>query len=114
MEAQVKFNYNLDEYESDITFDREDLWNIDLVLASVIAPALEKYKDTAGTYVPVDENDAPQDATDRERWEWALGEMIFAFRQIEAAEGQGLNDLTEERVQRGLNLFGKYYQGLWT
>jgi hypothetical protein len=62
------------------------------------------------------------------RWEWALGEMIWAFEQIvdEDHESQFFDHSVKpyghdreghvkhsERIQRGTILFGKYYQGLW-
>lgn len=74
-----------------------------------------------------------------ERWEWVMNEMIWAFEQLsdpehdtkffdhsEVDRNDDLGDQIEkvkfdkegynahqERIQRGLTLFGKYYRCLW-
>jgi len=56
------------------------------------------------------------------RWTWVLGEMIWSLEQIlDNREEEALtdrNDYTalkeyEARLQRGLTLFGKYFNHLW-
>lgn len=70
------------------------------------------------------------------RWEWVLGEMIFAFESkltnwedqfwntppaatdddinpILGCDAAGIKAYTD-RMENGFRLFGKYYSGLWT
>ena len=51
------------------------------------------------------------------KWHWVMGEMIFAFEAIATGLDQDFAnpdiDAIGKRVENGLRLFGKYYQGLW-
>lgn len=58
-----------------------------------------------------------------DRWNWVLDEMIWAFEQIttdwepqfyteHSADYEG-RYYHQKRIDNGLRLFGKYYQGLW-
>jgi hypothetical protein len=50
------------------------------------------------------------------RWDYVLNEMIWAHEQIVADIDWELemNHDWSQRLKNGLNLFGKYYQSLWT
>lgn len=80
-----------------------------------------------------------QDFMIHERWDWVMNEMIWAFEQLNDPEhdtkffdhskvdrSESISDQInktkfdkegynahQERIQRGLTLFGKYYRGLW-
>ena len=60
------------------------------------------------------------------RWDYVIGEMIFAFEccadctysdkffdEKFKADMAGLKQ-TDERIANGLRLFGKYFRSLWT
>lgn len=92
------------------------------------------------TSAPPKENEWDTDANIHKRWDWVLDEMIWTME--DHAEGTGDNkfydhsevneeaDINEQvaqikcdregldaynkRKQRGFELFGKYFQGLWS
>ena len=129
--------------------DPWDTWNADRTLALVILPVLEQLRDTAYGYPLVDPADVPThlkpskeeldhfhqtmetDGKAQDRWEWVLGEMIFAFEKViddswelefyhfgenmmdvQCIDREGLEQMSN-RIDNGLALFGKYYMSLW-
>lgn len=125
-----------------VRIDEYDTWSMDHTLALIIYPMLiQLNKDKHGS-PHVDDQDVPEDLRSTaapelteeqkatctpdelffKRWDWVMGEMIFAF-------GLELDDEWEypyyknndydtlnkifERQRNGFRLFGKYYQGLW-
>jgi hypothetical protein len=127
----------------EIRIDPHDTWSMDHTLALIILPMLKQLQQSAQSSCLVDDFDVPEElrstavpaAVDydiddnyHKRWEWVLGEMIWAFEQIvdDTSNEQFYdNSVTpyvfdreghakhEDRIQRGTMLFGKYYQGLW-
>jgi hypothetical protein len=56
------------------------------------------------------------------RWDYVIGEMIFAFECISDIDkelqesgynAEGMRK-TDERIANGLRLFGRYFRSLWT
>ena len=113
-----------------INIDNYDVWNMDHTLSLIILPMLKLLKENnhSGPYVDLvdtpEELHPPEDElqsfkqggyTDSnffKRWEYVLDEMIWAFEKI--ASGDIFFDSEEEkRVQRGTELFGKYFRNLW-
>jgi hypothetical protein len=122
-----------------------DVWNMDTTLAQIILPMLYKIKqDKHGSPIVADA-DVPDglksimdttrinaydiDCYHHDRWQWAIGEMIYAFQSrvdddwdLQFWTGEKFSSTldreaavkAEQRVQRGFELFGKYYSGLWT
>lgn len=137
-----------------------DTWSVDDTLAPIILPLLKQLRDTQHGSPFTDDDDVPEelrstaatprtakeqrydptDANHEARWQWILGEMIWAFEQLndpdhddqfytgrehfadienfEEYYGKVKVDMEglkahEERIRRGTTLFGKYYQGLW-
>lgn len=148
-----------------VRIDYHDTWNLDSTLAHIIRPALVKLREDKGGAPYVDDEDVPEhlrkssapptknewdtDENHFKRWDYVLGEMIFAFemkntdwedkfwkkqpkldlKEYPEDEGQLSKPIrweeegecdwdgrkaVEERIQRGFELFGKYYQALWT
>lgn len=123
-----------------VRIDEYDTWSADHTLAHIIHPLLLKIQKHGIPWT--DREDAPEDAkyddeTDDElekgynqyRWQYILDEMIFAFAMIKDGDWdlevyerhKGWTDeamderrKTQERINNGLRLFGKYYQSLWT
>lgn len=123
-----------------VRIDHYDVWNADHTLALIIAPLLRKLE-KHGTPA-TDREDAPADPiyddveTDNDwdrpysenRWEYILGEMIYAFEMkidedwdLEIYKNGGWSEenlekrrAIQERINNGFRLFGKYYNNLWT
>ena len=141
-----------------VKIDHYDVWNMDHTLAHVIVPLLKELQRVKHGAPAVDLADVPRylhptpaqqkkfkttghtDPKFFERWNWVLGEMIWAHEQflLDDPDGQfydhtrardPADDLTTQvskiRVDRrglrayhdrwnnGLRLFGKYYRSLW-
>lgn len=84
--VHLKINY--------VKIDRWDTWSMDHTLAYIILPMLKQLKEASHSAPRVDDVDVPQelhsyvepsmdaysvDGKYFERWDWVLGEMIFAF-----------------------------------
>ena len=112
-----------------VQIDPWDTWSADHTLATIIVPVLKQLRKDAMGSSAVDDEDVPKgmrrkDAKPTEnqwdvdehwhkRWDWVLGEMIMAFECIAEKDWVDWDKATEERVNNGLRLFGKYYMGLW-
>jgi len=126
----------------DIKVDKYDTWNVDHTLSLIALPLLRQLLETQHGAPSVDPEDVPEnlrpsedeishyqetaEVDDKwfERWKWILGEMIFAHEHIVSDEWEsnyydedgfdveGYKKIADRR-QRGLELFGKYYTGLW-
>jgi hypothetical protein len=146
-----------------VKIDRWDTWSMDYTLAYIILPMLKQLKVESHGSPFVDEEDVPvemrsgkkkskkmvdstmraleasEDEMIHQRWQYVLGEMIWAFEQkvVDDAEGQffdhsesghklpwdkdyvgpkvdwdGLS-AHNERKRNAFRLFGKYYENLW-
>jgi len=107
-----------------------DVWNADLTLAHIIAPTLLKLKKTKHGAPFVENEDVPPilRASDEElkqynydgktdknffyRWDHVLDKMIYSFEMI-SQDGDMMGG-DEKRIQKGLDLFAKYYRALWS
>lgn len=142
-----------------VKLDPWDSWNADHTLALIIYPVLKQLREKKHGSPMVDYDDVPQhlrpdpdevikmlkedpgwtDEKLHDRWEWVMGEMIWAFEQelaeddesqfFEHPEDTDDDDIMasigkikidqvglrahQERKQNGFRLFGKYYQNLW-
>ena len=143
-----------------VRIDKWDTWSMDHTLAPIILPMLVQLKATKHGAPNVDTADVPKElrATKKqlaaygkkgdvdpkhfERWDWILGEMIWAFgqkcrddwagdyyeyRELGPEEDKGDNlfglklvwedregaTAHQERMTNGFKLFGKYFENLW-
>ena len=80
-----------------IKIDHWDTWSMDSTLAQIVLPMLRQLQDTKhgapfvddadvpehlrSTAAPPRENEYDTDANHFLRWDWAIGEMIFAFEK---------------------------------
>lgn len=137
-----------------VKIDYYDTWSMDYTLSSIILPMLKQLRDTKQGSALVDPEDVPEhlrptdapgpnngytDNTIHERWDWAIGEMIWAFEQKSSDENDNQffdhsevnnNDPLDKQIEQikcdhdglkawqtrmtnGFRLFGKYYEGLW-
>lgn len=133
-----------------VHIDKWDAWNADETLSYIIAPVLKELKSQKQGAPFVDAEDVPEhlippegvDINDVDehwfdRWDYVLGEMIWAFEQVHTdweeqyygewvvTPGEFLGGHFEKRdyegmqahsarMENGFRLFGKYYQGLWS
>lgn len=110
-----------------VHINRRDLWSLDYTLAQVIYPAIVKFKEDNTISIPfVSDEDVPEEMryeannvtefeADNElleqRWQYVLNKIIFSFECCR-------NDITDQmehrsEIDKGLELFGKYYQNFW-
>jgi len=137
-----------------VRIDDYDTWSMDSTLAYIILPMLKQLKETMNGAPNVDDEDVPKELRStssffgdneneyhfdlydewdiddnwHDRWGWVMGEMIWAFSQVngdwegkyhkEDGDKKPVIDTTglkahNKRMQNGFRLFGKYYQNLW-
>lgn len=82
-----------------VKIDKYDTWNMDNTLSPIILPMLKQLNATKHGAPNVDDDDVPEelkstsapakenvwdtDANHFKRWDWAMGEMIWAFEQLQ-------------------------------
>lgn len=107
-----------------IRIDDHDVWNLYETLAIIIVPSLKRLKEIKHGSPYIDPDDVPIFLRDRaftddlihSRWEYVLDEMIYAF---ECKIDDDLTDTSKAtmaktaRIDNGMRLFAKYYDGLW-
>ena len=139
-----------------IRIDKWDSWNADQTIAMVAYPLLVQLKATKHGAPCVDDEDVPEelrsynseqgedeydvDSNHFARWDYVLGEMIFAMQELsegckseeqffdwsnckeegslqEQLEGLKVDDeglqAYMQRVDKGCRLLGKYFRALW-
>ena len=117
----------LKEQKIKIRIDDYDVWSMDDTLALIISPMLKKLKEHKHGSAYVDNEDVPpelqhpvtddpdHDSLIENRWDYVLGEMIWAFNQ-KVENNYSYDAQYKERHKRmdnGFRLFGKYYESLW-
>lgn len=80
-----------------------DCHSLKTYLATIIVPSLEKFK--------IETISHPIDLTSDE-WSKNLDDMIFAFKYYLNEDNRKLTDF--KKSQKGLKLFAKYYNDLWS
>ena len=135
-----------------VKIDRWDIWSMDHTLSHIVVPMLKQLAGSKHGLPFVDDEDVPEelrstsappkkdkydlDDNHHKRWEWVIGEMIWAFEQKTRNDWEGdyykyEDDPKEmfgmklvwedkegrkahqERMSNGFKLFGKYYEALW-
>jgi hypothetical protein len=127
-----------------IRIDKHDTWSMDHTLSFIVLPMLKQLKETKHGAPFTDDDDVPDelkststapkegvwdlDTNHFKRWDWILGEMIWAFEQkvdddaedpfFRLPTGQSHYDKEghlawQKRKDNGFRLFGKYYEALW-
>ena len=115
-----------------VQVDKWDTYNVDHTLSLIALPLLKQFKEQRGGAAWVENEDVPEsmfveegseyDAEWGTRWDYVIGEMIFAFeccadidKQLQESgyDAEGMRK-TDERIANGLRLFGKYFRSLWT
>jgi len=142
-----------------VKIDRYDTWSMDHTLADIVLPMLKQLRATKHGAPHTDDEDVPEylrsymaqpkenewdtDSLWFMRWDWILGEMIWAFEQKVTddadskffdhsecgdetlpwtKDGQYVSKIKydqeghadwQARKDNGFRLFGKYYEALW-
>jgi hypothetical protein len=131
-----------------IRVDPWDSWNAEDTIAKIAYPVLKQLAEKKMGAPYTDDEDAPEhlrstsppaedekyshtDANHFVRWNWILGEMIFALGEISKGNWEDQyydlskkpgtpgsfdragHDAHYERIKNGLRLFGKYFMALW-
>ena len=84
-------------------FSDKDTWNLDVTFARFIVPRLIRFKEMNHGF--------PADLTD-DSWNSILDDMIYSFESITKEFDHNFVP-DNDRIQKGLDLFAKYYRGLW-
>ena len=92
-------------------FSDTETWNLDYLLVSFIIPRLKRFRDITPCY--------PNDLTP-EKWKKIIDKMIFSFQfvldeedlQTRWASSKKI-DKDYKKYEEGMNLFVKYFRGLW-
>ena len=111
------FPDNNSERPMEIEVHDYDTWNLDHTIACVVAPLLRQFRDQGVGGFNTDVSDVPDgigdpnDSHDFKRSEWVVDELIWTFNLLSADDM--FDPETEERVNNGLRLFGKYFRCLW-
>lgn len=84
-------------------FSDDDTWNLDVTIAKFILPRLIKFREKNNGY--------PYGMSESE-YAQILDDMIYSF---DAITKQWDKDFVadNDRIQKGLDLFAKYYRALW-
>lgn len=125
----------------DVRIDDYDIWSLDHTLAHIILPALKKIKaakqGASGdlfdmSYLKLEYNSKEYKAAEKKsakdgfkKWNDILNAMIYSFSEIVKDNGDSKffkkdsydkegHRSHQDKIQFGLDLFGKYYQSLWT
>lgn len=94
-----------------IKVNKDDVFDLDYTLALIISACLKEYKKRCISY-PGELEDLYPACDPEVMWREILDKMIFSFEKI--AEFDHLTKYkTDYRIQEGLDLFAKYYTGLW-
>lgn len=80
----------------------DETWNLDTTIAMFILPRIRMFKQqTIGV---------PCDFKSMDEWHAELDKMIVAF---ELLSGEECIDDRQEKIDKGLDAFRKYFQALW-
>ena len=116
-----------------VDIDDHEIWNLDYTLACIIHPALVRLKESQHGYPELWEDGMcyheyytrqlhfdfiDEDVESKylwQKWQDILDDMIYAMEIIatEKIYDIDLDTYDNERVDRGLELFGKHFCSLW-
>lgn len=112
-------NYeNGDTQDFSIKIDEWDLYSLDCTMSLIIHPLLVRFKEsTKGHPVDIQDESIPSEIeSDEEKWDWILGEMIYAHDESlnQFSDVNYMGGSPTSRRDNGLRLFGKFYLNLWS
>jgi hypothetical protein len=85
-------------------WDDRDTWSLDWTIAKFVLPRLRRFREVSNGY--------PADMT-KEEWDTILNRMIYAL-EVCSDDSEWLEEYVNwDRVNQGLQEFGKYFRNLW-
>lgn len=81
-----------------------ELWNLDTTIARFLLPRVRRFASNTHSY--------PSELTEQQ-WAEILNEIRIALEVAAKGEYWDLSKEEHERVQRGFELLGKWFQNLW-
>lgn len=86
-------------------FDDTETWSLDTTIVDFILPRLKRFKELNNGYPP---------NLTSESWDEILDEMILAFEEYSKKHNVSSSlKMNDEIVDKGFNLFIKYFHDLW-
>ena len=85
-------------------WDDSDLGRLDETIAKFVVPRLERFMEI--------DHGCPNEFSP-DQWKEALGEMLYALKAHAIGCGESEKDIDWGRVQKGMELFGKFFRFLW-
>lgn len=125
MKVNIQHNCNSDKNPvKEVETESQDHWGLDKTLSIVLSRTLKDFKDhlkeaSMAGY--------PDDFNSMDEWLKTIDKMIWSFEAIEEGNYHIYKDydktnlnatherlrVRQKRIQEGLDLFAKYFQGLW-
>ena len=96
-----------------------DIWDLDDALAELILPNLKRFRKTNVHSHPIMYDEDLHGLDHPEAWKKALDDMIYSFEEaVNEYDHEPFKDSAEmkeygDKVQKGFELFGKYFCHLW-
>ena len=96
-------------------WDDSDTWSMDITIAQFILPRLKRFKELSIGVPGCIECSSDISFEEKEKiWNDILSQMIEAFEMLADSDlDWQFNKEYEEKINRGLDLFRKYYFNLW-
>ena len=85
-------------------WDDSETWNLDMVVTKFTLPRLKRFREINAV--------SPEELTEKE-WDSILNQMIFAFETFDDHWNKELTEEEWRKIDRGFQLFGKWYMRLW-
>jgi hypothetical protein len=86
-------------------FSDQDTWSLDWTIAKFVLPRLRRFREVANGY--------PEDAGSMAGWLAKIDDMIYAIEIYANGHWDAPPNTDWDRVQRGSETFGKYFNHLW-
>lgn len=96
--------FNPDYFSHKNDYPIEEVWNTDNALAQLIAPRLIAFK-------ALEKHGYPPSLKSMREWNNTIQKMVDAFELMKYV--RTLSDEEKNVVEKGLELFCKYYRNLW-
>jgi len=103
IKKEKKYNQKLQRELFKNGFDRSETWNLDDTIARFILPRLIFFRKNLNGY--------PSDLSNK-KWKKNLDKMIFSFKSC-IKDDIIFNKEKEKEINKGLELFSKYFRNLW-
>lgn len=86
-------------------WDDSDTWSLSDVIAEFTLPRLIRFRELNNGY--------PCDVEGPEEWNHMIDDMIYALGICSREDDGVIFDCDWDRLQRGLDYFGRYFRDLW-